>query len=124
MPLEWMAAAPHVAYAVHMNESKSLPRKASFWKTEPFKLIELREVAAPDGIENEDGTWYRYLISQGDKPIQGHRQGTLASVKEAVDEFVLRLNERRLGTTGRVHFTTGARKSTRQHAAEAASKSD
>ena len=81
MPLEWMAAAPHVAYAVHMNESKSLPRKASFWKTEPFKLIELREVAAPDGIENE-------------------------------------------GTTGRVHFTTGARKSTRQPAAEAASKSD
>ena len=69
-----------------MNESKSPPKKASFWKTEPFKLIELREVAAPDGIENEDGTWYRYLISQGDKPIQGHRQGTLASVKEAVDD--------------------------------------
>lgn len=119
-----MVIVCHVAYAAPMNEPKSPPKKASFWKTEPFKLIELREVAAPDGIESEDGTWYRYLISQGDKPIQGHRQGTLASVKEAVDEFVLRLNERRLGTTGRVHFTTGARKSTRQPAAEAASKSD
>lgn len=45
--------------------------------------------------------WYRYVISQGDKPIVGMRQGSKRSVKMAIDEVVLRMNERRLGKTGR-----------------------
>jgi hypothetical protein len=91
-----------------MNTSEQQPKPASFWKTEPFRIVEIVAVAAPDG--GDGGNWFRYVISQGDKPIEGHRQGTPASVREAVDEFVQRLNERRLGAPGRVPYAPGAKK--------------
>ena len=50
---------------------------------------------------DDEREWYRYVISQGDKPIVGLRQGSKRSVKAAIEEVVLRMNERRLGKTGR-----------------------
>ncbi|MFQ5548368.1 MAG: hypothetical protein ACE5FV_08760 [Woeseia sp.] len=82
-----------------MNKRKPLPTDASFWKTQPFKIIELTRAEPPDA--DDDREWYRYVISQGDKPITGLRQGNKRSVKAAVEEVVLLLNERRLGKTGR-----------------------
>jgi hypothetical protein len=67
--------------------------------TQPFKIIELTKTDAPDAEDTRE--WHRYVISQGDKPIVGLRQGSKRSVKMAIDEVVLRMNERRLGKTGR-----------------------
>lgn len=78
---------------------KALPMDASFWKTQPFKIIELSKTDPPDA--DDDREWYRYVISQGDKPIVGLRQGSKSSVKAAIEEVVLRMNERRLGKAGR-----------------------
>lgn len=72
---------------------------ASFWKTQPFTITELTKTDAPEADDERE--WYRYVISQGDKPIVGMRQGSKRSVKEAIEEVVLRMNERRLGKTGR-----------------------
>lgn len=72
---------------------------ASLWKTRPFRVVELTRTEPPD--EEDDREWYRYVISQGDQPIVGMRQGSKRSVKAAVDELVLRMNERRLGKSPR-----------------------
>ena len=72
---------------------------ASFWKTQPFEITELTKTDAPEADDERE--WYRYVISQGDKPIVGMRQGSRRSVKMAIEEVVLRMNERRLGKTGR-----------------------
>ncbi len=72
---------------------------ASFWKTQPFEIIELIKTDPPEADDERE--WYRYVISQGDKPIVGLRQGSKRSVKMAIEEVVLRMNERRLGKTGR-----------------------
>ena len=72
---------------------------ASFWKTQPFRITELTKTDAPEADDQRE--WYRYVISQGDKPIVGMRQGSKRSVKAAIEEVVLRMNERRLGKTGR-----------------------
>ena len=76
---------------------------ASFWKTQPFKIIELTKTDPPESDDERE--WHRYVISQGDKPIIGLRQGSKRSVKAAIDEVVLRMNERRLGKTGRPSVT-------------------
>ena len=81
------------------TNSKVLPMDASFWKTQPFKIIELIKTDPPEADDERE--WYRYVISQGDKPIVGMRQGSKRSVKMAIEEVVLRMNERRLGKTGR-----------------------
>ena len=78
---------------------KVLAMDASFWKTQPFKIIELTKTDPPESDDARE--WYRYVISQGDKPIVGMRQGSKRSVKMAIEEVVLRMNERRLGKTGR-----------------------
>ncbi len=92
---------------------------ASFWKTQPFKIIELTKTDPPESDDERD--WYRYVISQGDKPIIGLRQGSKRSVKEAIDEVVLRMNERRLGKTGRPSVT---RKTDTTAKADATAKAD
>lgn len=81
------------------TKPKDLLMEASFWKTQPFKVIELSKTDAPESDDERE--WYRYVISQGDKPIVGLRQGSKRSVKAAIDEVVLRMNERRMGKTGR-----------------------
>ena len=79
---------------MRMSNRKSSPLDASFWKKQPFEIIELIKADPPD--IDDDREWYRYVISQGDKPITGLRQGNQLSVKVAIEEVVLRLNERRL----------------------------
>ncbi len=70
---------------------------------QPFEFVELEQVEAPEGAE--DGRWYRYVISQGEQSIVGHRRGTKKKVTAAVKEIVERMNERRLGRSGRVHLS-------------------
>ena len=70
---------------------------------QPFEFVELEQVEAPDG--SDDGKWYRYVISQGGQSIVGHRRGTKKKVREAVKDIVQRMNERRMGRSGRVHLS-------------------
>ncbi len=92
---------------------------ASFWKTQPFEIIELTKTDAPEADDERE--WYRYVISQGDKPIVGLRQGSKRSVKEAIEEVVLRMNERRLGKTRR---PSASRKTTATVPAKAEEKKE
>jgi hypothetical protein len=57
----------------------------------PFELISVDETAAPDGCE---GTWQRYVISQGTNKIVGVRCGLREDVCVAVTELVAHLNLR------------------------------
>ncbi len=61
---------------------------------EPFKLKSIRKERSPAGAEGID--WHRYVITQGDNTIVGHRQGSTSSVRLAVEGIVLHLNERRV----------------------------
>ncbi len=72
-------------------------------KSEPFKLKSIRKERPPAGAEGID--WHRYVITQGDNTIVGHRQGSTSSVTLAVEEIVVQLNLRRLRYQGRVHPT-------------------
>ncbi len=63
-------------------------------KDEPFKLKSIRKERSPAGAEGID--WHRYVITQGDNTIVGHRQGSSSSVRLAIEEIVLHLNERRV----------------------------
>ena len=64
-------------------------------KGEPFKLKLIRRERSPAGAEGVG--WHRYVITQGGNTIVGHRQGSTSGVTLAVEEIVLRLNERQLG---------------------------
>ena len=70
---------------------------------QPFEFVELEQVEPPDG--SDEGRWYRYVISQGEQSIVGHRRGTKKKVREAVKDIVQRMNERRMGRSGRVHLS-------------------
>lgn len=74
----------------------------------PFEVSSITRAAAPEGAASAN--WYRYEIAQGANAIVGHREGSLQAVTQAVDEIVVRLNERRLGKAGRVHLTPGPKK--------------
>ncbi len=63
-------------------------------KDEPFKLKSIRKERSPAGAEGID--WHRYVITRGDNTIVGHRQGSTSSVRLAIEEIVLHLNERRV----------------------------
>lgn len=68
----------------------------------PFRIIEFARADPPAG--QPESEWYRYVISQGRGSMSGLRQGTRESVAAAVEDIVLRMNERRLGRFGRVHL--------------------
>lgn len=72
---------------------------------EPFRLVEFARTDPPSG--QPDSEWYRYVISQGRAAMAGTRQGSRESVIAAVEDIVLRMNERRLGRSGRVHLKMG-----------------
>jgi hypothetical protein len=74
----------------------------------PFRVSSITRADAPEGALSPD--WYRYEIAQGQNAIVGHREGTLSAVTQAVADIVIRLNERRLGKSGRVHLTPGPKK--------------
>lgn len=85
----------------------ALPKTASA-KAQPFKVVSTAKCDPPDGAGDDD--WYRYVITQGSNSIVGRRQGSLSSVSTAIEEEVARLNERRMGKTGRVHLTPSPKK--------------
>ena len=77
---------------------------------EPFKLGSISDAEPPPGTDGNH--WRRYVITQGERTIVGYRQGPQQSVKLAVEEIVVQLNERRVGKPGRVHLTLGPKKKT------------
>jgi hypothetical protein len=72
---------------------------------EPFRIIEFARADPPGG--QPESEWYRYVISQGRAAMAGMRQGSRESVIAAVQDIVDRMNERRLGRSGRVHLKMG-----------------
>ena len=72
---------------------------------EPFRIVEFARADPPTG--QPDTEWYRYVISQGRAAMAGIRQGSRESVIAAVEDIVNRMNERRLGRSGRVHLKMG-----------------
>jgi hypothetical protein len=57
----------------------------------PFRLDSLEDVPPPSGCE---GTWYRYVIKQGDNVIVGLRAGAHSEVSATVAAYIERLNLR------------------------------
>ena len=72
---------------------------------EPFRIIEFAPSEPPSGQPETE--WYRYGLSQGRAAMAGVRQGSRESVIAAVEDIVARMNERRLGRSGRVHLKMG-----------------
>ena len=67
---------------------------------------EIVSVEPTDPPTDMGGTgWHCYIIGQGANTIRGYKRGSIHSVTRAVEEIVLRLNERRYGRSGRVHLT-------------------
>ena len=69
---------------------------------DPYEVVSICVVAPPKGANG--GKWHRYEICQGLNKIVGYRAGTEKSVREAVESTVLRLNQRREYSRGRVHI--------------------
>lgn len=88
-----------------MSESTTASGNISVCNNEPFRIVEFARAEPPAGQGETE--WYRYVISQGRDPMAGLRQGTRESVTAAVEEIVLRMNERRMGKFGRVHLKMG-----------------
>ena len=70
---------------------------------EDYAIVSV-EPADPPGDMAGTG-WHCYIIEQGDNRIRGYQQGSAKAVRRAVEEIVVRLNERRYGKSGRVHLT-------------------
>lgn len=75
---------------------------------EPFVLVSIDRSEPPEGAAGKG--WFTYVISQGENLIEGHRQGTRASLQKALRETVERLNERRMGKSGRNHLRLAPKK--------------
>lgn len=69
---------------------------------DPYRLVSLKPVPAPDGTANPH--WHRYEIIQGDNRIVGYREGGVERVTNEVDALIMQLNERRQHQRGRVHI--------------------
>lgn len=78
-------------------------------KGQPYEIVSVQRADTPAGMEGKD--WYKYVIAQGTtNTINGHRQGNLKAVTEAVEEIVGQLNERRMGKRGRVNLVPTPKK--------------
>ncbi len=77
-------------------------------KDESFTLKSIQKERPPAGAEGIG--WHRYVITQADNTIVGYRQGSTRSVRLAVEEIVVQLNERRLVKQSRVHLVLSPRK--------------
>jgi hypothetical protein len=73
-----------------------------------YEIVSVRPAEPPAGTEGAD--WHLYVIAQGANRIEGHRQGKLKAVTQAVEEIVAQLNERRLGKRGRVNLVPTPKK--------------
>lgn len=65
---------------------------------QPFRLIAIERAEPPTGADGKN--WYRYTITQGANAINGYLQGTATGVKNAAEQIVGQLNERRAGRWG------------------------
>lgn len=65
------------------------------------------EPAVPPGGAAGTG-WHCYIIEQGNNTIRGYKRGHISAVTTALEEIVARLNERRIGSRGRIHLTMSA----------------
>jgi hypothetical protein len=74
---------------------------------EDYEILSVEPAEAPYGLDGSG--WHRYVIVQGDNKISGYRQGSLNSIRQSVEEIVMRLNERRVGKRGRVHIDMSTR---------------
>ncbi len=83
-------------------------QKQPSYKGDPFEITSVAKTEAPAGAQGTN--WYRYVITQGANTIVGYRQGSLRTVRNGIDEIVVRLNERRAGKVGRVHLTPSPKK--------------
>jgi len=72
-----------------------------------YEVMSVEPAEAPNDMGGAD--WYRYIIGQGANRICGYRRGDVLSIRQSVEEIVLRLNERRIGKRGRVHIDMSAR---------------
>jgi hypothetical protein len=70
---------------------------------DPYELVSIRAVSAPAGTPAPGADWHRYEISQGENKIIGYRAGAAETVRETVEDIVVRLNLRRTTKRGRVH---------------------
>ena len=70
----------------------------------PYEIVSVERTDPPPGTEGSE--WHHYVIAQGPNIIQGYRQGGLDTVKNAVEEIVEQLNQRRSGKRARVHLVT------------------
>jgi len=83
------------------DELQPIPR-AQF-----YEITSISKAEPPAGTEGTN--WNCYVIEQGSNCIRGFRQGTQKAVREAVEEIVAQLNERRLGKRGRVTLVPAAK---------------
>lgn len=60
-------------------------------------LYQLRSVTPTDTPDDSEGTWFRYVIAQGDNEISGLRTGNAETVTSALNEMVEHLNLRSRG---------------------------
>jgi len=74
----------------------------------PYEMVSIRPAQAPAGAEGAE--WHRYEIRQGSNTISGCRQGDLAAVTAAVEEIIVKLNDRRVNKRGRAHIVLRGRK--------------
>lgn len=74
----------------------------------PYEIVSVQRAETPAGAEGSD--WHRYEIAQGANIIQGYRQGNLRTVRRAIEEIVIQLNERQMGKRGRVNLVPTPRK--------------
>ena len=68
-----------------------------------YEIVSIEPSDPPVDMVGKD--WQCYTIRQGENKIRGYQQGTVNVVRRAVEEIVVRLNERRYGKSGRVHLT-------------------
>jgi len=85
-----------------MTEENPIPR------SQFYAITSITKADPPAGAEGSN--WLCYMIEQGNNCIRGYRQGTQATVREAVEEIVDQLNERRLGKRGRINNIPPAKK--------------
>ena len=67
-----------------------------------YEIVSVEPIDAP--ADTVGTGWHRYIIQQGRNTIRGYKQGDFQLVTQAVEEIVVRLNERRYGRMGRVHL--------------------
>ncbi len=70
---------------------------------QPYEIVSVQRAKPPPG---EKGFyWYRYVIAfEGSNTIYGCRQGGIKAVTRAVEEIVVKVNERHLNNRGRVQL--------------------